>query len=111
MAYIYLAGAILSEVFGSTMLKLSEGFKRKFPLLGVIVGFGLAFYFLSLALLELPLGFSYAIWSGTGTILTVCIGVFLFKEHLGKKGIYGIALIMAGMVLLDKYCIDRGLFV
>lgn len=101
MAYIYLAGAILSEVFGSTMLKLSEGFKRKFPLLGVIAGFGLAFYFLSLALLELPLGFSYAIWSGTGTILTVYIAVFLFKEKIGRKGIYGVMLIILGIVLLN----------
>src|SRR5690625_7587581 len=90
------------------MLKLSEGFQRKVPLLGVIAGFGLAFYLLSLALLELPLGFSYAIWSGTGTLLTVCIGVFLFKEHLGKKGIYGIALIMAGVVRMKMSSKGRG---
>ena len=103
MAYIILASAILAEVFGSTMLKLSEGFQRKVPVLGVIAGFGLAFYLLSLALLDLPLGFSYAIWSGAGTILTVCIGVFLFKERLGKKRMYGIAFIMMGMVLLNMY--------
>src|SRR5699024_4434280 len=103
MAYIILASAILAEVFGSTMLKLSEGFQRKVPVLGVIAGFGLAFYLLSLALLDLPVGLSYAIWSGAGTILTVGIGVFVFKVRLGKHRIYGSAFLMRGMVVLDMY--------
>src|SRR5699024_143001 len=103
MAYIILASAILAEVFGSTMLKLSEGFQRKVPVLGVIAGFGLASYLLSLALLDLPLGFSYAICSAAGSILTVCIAVVLFTVRLATKRIYGIAASLAAMAPLNMY--------
>ena len=92
--------AIVLEVFGSTMLKLSDGFRRKLPILGVILGYGLCFYLLSLVLLVLPLGFTYAVWSALGTIFTAMIGVFFFKEHLNAKGIFGIGLLIFGMVLL-----------
>ncbi len=101
MAYLLLSFAIVSEVIGSTMLKLSNGFSRKLPIVGVIAGYGVCFYLLSLALLELPLGFTYAIWSALGTILTALVGVFLFNETINRKGVFGIGLLMVGMVLLN----------
>lgn len=103
MAYLMLVFAILFEVFGSTMLKVSDGFRRKSPLIGVVVGFGLAFYLLSVALIDLPLGFSYAIWSGFGTIITVLIGIRFFKEQINKQGVLGIVFILAGMVFLNIF--------
>lgn len=101
IAYILLALAILSEVFGSTMLKLSHGFTRLLPIVGVVIGFGIAFYSLSIALKTLPLGVVYATWSGAGTILTVLIGVWLFKERLTRKSAVGIALLVVGIILLN----------
>lgn len=101
MAYILLALSIISEVFGSTMLKLSHGFTKFFPLIGFIAGYSICFYLFSIALLELPLGFSYAIWSGVGTILTALVGVCLFKENVNRQGIIGICLIILGVVLLN----------
>lgn len=101
MAYILLILAIISEVFGSTMLKVSDGFSKIFPTLGVAAGYGICFYFLSLALLELPLGFSYAIWSGAGTIFTAFVGILLFKEKINRKGTLGISLVLIGIVLLN----------
>lgn len=101
IAYILLALAIVSEVIGSTMLKLSNGFSKILPTFGVIVGFGTAFYLLSLSLIKLPLGFAYAVWSGLGTILIATVGVFLFKEKINKKGFLGIGLLIAGIVLLN----------
>ena len=101
MAYLLLTFAIVTEVIGSTMLKLSNGFSRKLPILGVIAGYGICFYLLSLALIELPLGFTYAIWSGLGTILTALVGVFLFGERINRKGVLGIGILIVGMVLLN----------
>jgi len=101
MAYVLLALAIMMEVLGSTMLKMSDGFRNKRPIIGVFIGFGLAFYLLSLALLEFPLGFTYAVWSGLGTILTVATGVVLFKEKINKQGFLGIGLLLIGIFLLN----------
>ncbi|KIL76018.1 DMT family transporter [Bacillus badius] len=102
LSYLLLGIAILSEVFGSTMLKLSNGFTRILPVAGVIAGFGLAFYLLSISLKTLPLGVVYATWSGCGTILTVAVGILFFKEKMNKQGIAGIFLLIIGLVLLNS---------
>lgn len=101
MPYILLAFSIGFEVFGTTMLKVSNGFSRILPVLGFIIGFSLSFYFVSLVLVDLPLGFTYAVWSGTGTIVTVLLSVFLFKEKLNKNGVFGMGMLLAGVVLLN----------
>ncbi|MFD0960389.1 DMT family transporter [Paenibacillus chungangensis] len=100
-AYLLLGCAIVMEVLGSSMLKLSQGFKRLLPSMGVVVGYGIAFYLFSIALKKLPLGVAYATWSGVGTILTVWIGVHVFKEKMNKKTILGLVLLLAGIVLLN----------
>lgn len=100
-AYVLLGCAIVMEVLGSSMLKLSEGFKRLLPSMGVIIGYGVAFYLFSIALKKLPLGVSYATWSGVGTVLTVLVGVYVFKEKINKKTILGLMLLLAGIILLN----------
>ncbi len=75
--FLYLALAIVSEVFGSTMLKLSEGFTQAWPIIGIIAGFLSAFTFLSFSLKTIDLSSAYATWSGVGTALTAIVG-FLF---------------------------------
>nr|WP_199794853.1 multidrug efflux SMR transporter [Paenibacillus faecalis] len=99
--YLFLAGAIVFEVFGATMLKLSHGFTKFMPAIGVIVGYTIAFYLLSKALEVLPLGLAYATWSGVGTILTVIIGALLFKEKVNRYAILGVAILIAGIVMLN----------
>lgn len=98
--YAFLAIAILSEVFGSSMLKISNGFKRLFPSIGVVIGMGLAFYCLSLSLITIPLGTAYAIWSGIGTALTALVGVIAYKESFNVKKFLGLVLIIGGVVVL-----------
>lgn len=100
MGYIYLVGAIISEVFGSTMLKVVSLSTKRGPLIGVIVGYFIAFYLLSLALLTIPLSFSYAVWSGVGTALTAVVGFVLFKEKINKNIVIGICLLIIGIVLM-----------
>lgn len=102
MEIIYLAGAIISEVFGSSMMKLTATGKNKLPILGIIGGYTLAFYLLSLALKSVPLSFAYAVWSGIGTALTAIVGYLLFKEKITIHTAIGIFFIIVGVVLMRQ---------
>ncbi|MEC3672561.1 multidrug efflux SMR transporter [Bacillus safensis] len=99
---LYLTGAILTEVFGSTMLKLSQGFSQLLPSIGVLIGFGCAFTFLSLALKTIELSSAYATWSGVGTALTALVGLVLFNETISTKGFIGLALVICGVIVLNQ---------
>jgi len=95
--------AIFFEVVGTTSLKLSEGFSRPVPSIMVVIGYGLTFYFLSLALRSFPLGTAYAIWSGLGTIGAVTMGVIIWNEGVDFWRIVGIALIVVGVIILNLF--------
>ncbi|KOS68747.1 quaternary ammonium transporter [Lysinibacillus contaminans] len=97
----FLLISIVSEVFASSMLKLTNGFKRLLPSIGVVVGYGSAFYFLSLTLQSLAIGTVYAIWAGLGTALTAIVGVIFYKENFNVKKFIGIAMIIGGVILLN----------
>jgi small multidrug resistance pump len=102
MHYLYLAIAILAEVIGTSALKASDGFTRPKPSLVVVAGYGVAFYFLSLALQSLAVGVAYAIWSGAGVALVTLIGWRVFKQRLDAAALLGILLIVAGVVVLHR---------
>lgn len=95
--------AIVSEVMGTVALKASEGFARFGPTVLVVIGYGLTFFLLGLALKQIPLGVAYAIWSGLGTAGAVLAGVLLWRESLNLAGVIGIALIVAGVVVLNLF--------
>ncbi|KTD86849.1 DMT family transporter [Paenibacillus etheri] len=105
--YIALSIAIASEVVGTTMLKMSEGFTQLFPSIGVIIGFVIAFYSLSISLRELPLSLAYAIWSGVGTVLTAFVGIIVWGDPFGILTFAGIVLIVGGVVLLNAPSVDK----
>lgn len=100
MGLLFLAGAIVSEVFGSTMLKLTSISKGKLPIIGIVIGYAISFYLLSMTLLTIPLSFSYAVWSGLGTALTAIVGFIVFKEQWNWKIIASIGLLIFGIVLM-----------
>ena len=99
--YVVLGTAILAEVVGTTSLKLSQGFSRPLPSLGVLVGYGAAFSFLSLALEDLPIGVVYGTWAALGIVAIAAIGVVAFDEPVDPAGIVGIGLIIAGVYCLN----------
>jgi small multidrug resistance pump len=74
MQWVYLTVAIVSEVIATSALKAAQGFTRWLPSLLVVAGYASAFYFLSLTLRTIPLGISYAIWSGVGVALVTLVG-------------------------------------
>lgn len=103
MHWFLLGIAIMAEVFASSMLKVSAGFTRFFPTIGVIVGYVLSFYLLSLALKGIPLSVAYAIWSGIGLVLTALISIFFFGQKVDISGLLGIALILLGVIVLSLF--------
>nr|WP_309100352.1 multidrug efflux SMR transporter [Fredinandcohnia onubensis] len=100
--YFALSISIICEIVATAMLKMSEGFTVLFPSVGVIIGYGLAFYCLSLCLKTLPLSLAYAIWSGVGTALTAVIGALVWGEVFSTLKLAGIILIIGGVILLNS---------
>jgi small multidrug resistance pump len=99
--YALLGAAIVSELFGTTCLKLSDGFTNPLPSVGVVVGYGLAFYLVSLTLEDLPIGVVYGTWAALGIVGVAAIGVVVFEEQVDLPGAVGVSLILAGVYLLN----------
>ncbi len=107
-ALLLLVVAVVSEVVGTAGLKASEGFTRVGPSVVVVIGYGAAFYFLSMSLREIPLGVAYAIWSGLGTVGSVLLGVLIWREVMGLPHAVGIGLILVGVVILNVFADGPG---
>ena len=103
MAYLYLAIAILAEVVGTSALKASKEFTSLVPSLIVVVGYGVAFYFMTLALRSIPIGITYAVWSGVGIVLIAVIGTIFYKQIPDVPAIIGMALIISGVVVIHLF--------
>lgn len=106
--YFYLALAILGEVIATSALKASDGFSNTVPTILVIVGYGVAFYFLSLTLKTIPLGISYAVWSGVGIVAVSIVGWFLYKQSLDLAAIIGMGLILCGVLVIHLFSSSSG---
>jgi small multidrug resistance pump len=100
-SWLLLVAAIAFEVGGTTCLKLSAGFSRLAPSIGVVVLYLLSFVFLAIALKTLDVGVAYAIWAGLGTALVAAIGIFLFGEPIGAGRIVSMGFIVVGVVGLQ----------
>ena len=103
MAYPYLAIAIIAEVIATSALKASEEFTKVVPSLIVIIGYGAAFYFLTLVLRTIPVGVTYAIWSGLGIVLVTIASVILYKQIPDLPAVLGMGLIIAGVVVINVF--------
>ena len=103
IGYLYLGIAIVAEVVATSALKASEGFTRTGPSLIVAIGYGVAFYFLSLVLKTVPMGVAYAVWSGVGIVLIAAIGWLLMKQPLDLPALLGIGLIVAGVAVIQLF--------
>ncbi len=103
MGYVYLAIAILGEVVATSTLKATEEFTRLWPSVVVLVGYGIAFFFLTLVLRSIPVGIAYAIWSGLGIVLVAIAGVFLYRQIPDLPAILGMALIVLGVAVIQLF--------
>lgn len=103
MGYLYLGLAVAGEIAGTSFLKYSDGFSRIWPSVGVVFGYILCFYFLSLAFRSINLSIAYAMWSGIGTVVITLISVFFLKESINFASVLGITLILLGSVILNLF--------
>ena len=103
MSWLFLAIAIVAEVAATSFLKASEGFTKLWPSVAVVVGYAVAFFFLSLTLKDIPVGVAYAVWSGVGVTLIAAIGWIAFGQRLDAAAIAGMGLIITGVVVLNLF--------
>jgi len=108
MKYLYLTIAIVAEVVGTSALKASEHFTRFVPILLVWAGYGCAFYFLTLVLDTIPVGVTYAIWSGLGIVLVTIVAAVLYRQVPDWPAIAGMSLIIAGVVVINLFSESTG---
>ncbi|MFG1359796.1 DMT family transporter [Xanthobacter pseudotagetidis] len=101
MSYAYLFIAIVAEVVATSALKSAEGFTRLWPSVIVVLGYGTAFYFLSLTLRDIPVGIAYAIWSGVGIVLVAGFAWVFYRQALDLAGLVGLGLIIAGVLVVN----------
>lgn len=103
MKYLFLGIAIVAEVMATTAMKQSEGFSRLPWTIVTVVGYGIAFYLLSLTLKSIPTGIAYAIWSGVGIVLVSAAAWAFQGQKLDTPAVVGMGLIIAGVVVMNVF--------
>ena len=98
MAWVYLLIAGVLEVQWAVTMKYTEGFSKLWPSVICVLGMAASVYFLALAQKTLPLGTSYAIWTGIGAVGATICGIILFNEQRDIARILCILLIVAGIL-------------
>ena len=101
--YVYLFIAIVTEVIATSALKSAEEFTKFWPSVVVVVGYLASFYFMMLVLRTLPVGVTYAIWSGVGIVLVTVMAMVLYQQTPDLPAILGMALIIAGVVVIHLF--------
>jgi len=107
-AYLYLAVAIAAEVIATSALRAAQGFTVLIPSAIAIVGYVVAFYFLSLTLKTMPVGVAYAIWSGVGIVVVSIVAMVLYKQVLDLPALLGMGMIMAGVLVINLFSKTTG---
>jgi small multidrug resistance pump len=101
MIYVFLVIAIVAEVIATSALAKSDGFTRLWPSVTSFLGYGVAFYLLSVVTRTVPVGIVYAVWSGAGIVLVAAAGWLFFGQRLDLAATIGMALIVAGVLIIN----------
>lgn len=103
MHYLWLSLAIVSEVIATSALNASNGMTKVGPTIITFIGYSAAFYLLSLTLKTMNVSVAYAIWSGVGVALIALVGWLVFKQALDAPALIGMALIIAGVLVMNLF--------
>lgn len=101
MVYFALAAAIAAEVGGTFLLKFTEGFTKLWPSVASLALYVVALGLMAQIIKVLPVGLTYAIWAGMGTVGIVAVGALFLHEKLDLLTIIGLALVIAGVIILN----------
>ncbi|HZE65802.1 MAG TPA: multidrug efflux SMR transporter [Sporichthyaceae bacterium] len=109
MSWVWLAGAILSEITATLCLRASDGFAKLGFDVVVVIGYVVSFTFLSRSLQAgMSLGVAYGVWSGIGVAMVAMLGRWLFDDRLSPTTVAGIVLIILGVVVVQLGGTERG---
>ncbi len=101
--WLILGAAIAAETIATSAMKASDGLTKIVPSIVVIIGYGAAFYFLSITLRTIPVGIAYAVWSGVGIVLITIVGWLMFGQKLEAPALIGMSLIITGVVVMNIF--------
>lgn len=102
-AWAWLLAAIVAETVGTSALQASRQFTRLGPTAIVLLGYGLSFWCMAMALRTMPVGVVYAIWSGLGIVLIAVIGWTVFGQRLDAPALVGMGLILGGVLVIHLF--------
>ena len=98
---VALSIAIVCEVIATSSIPKTEQFTKMMPSTVVIIGYGIAFFLLSVTVKSMPVGIVYAIWSGAGIVLVAAVGYFLYGQKLDLAALVGIGFILTGVMIVN----------
>lgn len=101
MSYFFLGLTVAAEVAATTLLKYSKGFTKLLPTILCVLSYIVCYTSFSKAVTKINLGVAYATWCGLGIIVTTLVSVFVFREQMTMLGVFAIALIVIGCVILN----------
>jgi small multidrug resistance pump len=102
-AYWYLCLAIVTEVIATSGLKAAQEFTKFWPSAIVVAGYLASFYFMMLVLRTIPVGVTYAIWSGVGIVLVAIMGFVFYKQTPDFPAILGMVFIITGVAVIHLF--------
>lgn len=97
MSWLILLAAICCEVSGTLTLKFTNGMTRLWPTVLMFAFYLCSLWGLNVAVVKIPVGTAYAVWSGLGTLIVALIGVFWLKEPVTLLRSLSTLLIIAGV--------------
>jgi len=103
--YLFLIVAIFCEVSGTMLLPVSQNFTKIIPTAALTILYLSSFYLLTFVVDKIPIAIVYATWSGLGIFTIAILGYVFFKQTLSWQAIFGLFLIVIGVVLVNSFTI------
>ena len=103
--YFILLIAIFCEVAGTMLLPVTQNFTKFIPTLSLAIFYLVSFYLMTFVMDKLPIAIVYATWSGLGVFTIAIMGYIFFKQTLAWQAIFGLFLIIIGVILVNSFVI------
>lgn len=100
-AWLLVAASVVAEVIGTVALKHSDGFSRLLPSGAAASCYALAIWLMAVAMRQLEMGITYAVWAASGTAATALVGIAFFGEQVGLVNAMGLVCVVGGVVMLN----------
>lgn len=100
-AWLLVAASVIAEVLGTLALKYSDDFARLVPSAAAATCYGFAIWLMAVAMRQLDMGITYAVWAASGTAATALVGIAFFGEQVGSLKALGLVCVVACVVMLD----------